>query len=350
MRALNPREEWEAIEPRILSPHAQLSSHSRGRARPEPLDPIRTEYQRDRDRILHSKAFRRLKHKTQVLFSPQGDHYRTRLTHTLEVAQIARTIGRALHLNEDLSEAIALGHDLGHPPFGHVGERALDSVYRDYDAAGFRHYIQSLRIVDTLEKDGKGLNLTYEVRDGIAHHSKGRKNIAASESVPETLEGQVVRIADRIAYINHDLDDAIRAGVLRLQDVPKRLTRILGSRHSRRIATIVADVVDHSAGKRRISISTSIGKAMDELKEFLFERVYLRPELHSEVERVDRLISFLFHHYLDHGPPNDHGFSRQSPSARARQACDYVAGMTDPFAIRTVAELLEPRAWRSEIV
>lgn len=344
-----PREEWEVVETRILSPYAQLSSRSRGRLRPEPRDPIRTEFQRDRDRILHSKAFRRLKLKTQVLFAPRGDHYRTRLTHTLEVSQIARTIGRALRLNEDLIEAIALGHDLGHPPFGHVGERALDSAYRRYDSAGFRHYLQSLRVVDVLEKDGKGLNLTHEVRDGIAHHSKGRDNLAATGVLPETLEGQVVRVADRIAYVNHDLDDAVRAGVLKPGDIPKRLTSALGDRHSRRIATIVTDVVENSAGRPHVAMSPAVRDAMDDLKEFLFEKVYVRPELHSEVERVNRLIYFLFDYFLDHDPRNGPSYKRLPVARRARQACDYVAGMTDRFALLTVSNLLLPESRGVEI-
>lgn len=340
------REEWEKIEGQILSPFAQRSFRSKGRLRPEPPDEIRTEYQRDRDRIIHSKAFRRLKHKTQVLFAPQGDHYRTRMTHTLEVSQIARTIGRALGLNEDLIEAIALGHDLGHTPFGHAGEQALDNVYRKYVPEGFRHYEQSLRVVDVLENEGKGLNLTFEVRDGILHHSKGRKDISEEGDLPATLEGQVVRISDRIAYINHDLDDALRAGLLCLKDVPKSILRVLGETHSRRIGTIVKDVVERSKGQSRISISPNIQQVMDQTKEFLYETVYLRDEHQEEWGKVERMITLLFDYFVERGLPGKPG-DRETPlPQRARDACDYVAGMTDQFALWTFHEIFEPRPWQ----
>jgi dGTPase len=244
------RERLEQLEYQILAPYATKSAESRGRPTPEPPDPVRTAFQRDRDRIIHSKAFRRLKHKTQVFLDPNEDHYRTRLTHTLEVAQIARTISRALRLNEDLTEAVALAHDLGHPPFGHTGEEALDAILRKYiPTARFRHYEQSLRVVDCIEKDGRGLNLTHEVREGIVGHSKGRADLTAHETQKTVhLEAAVVRIADRIAYLNHDLDDGIRAGLLTLNDLPRDLVKFLGDTHSGRIARMVMDVVEQSDG------------------------------------------------------------------------------------------------------
>jgi len=346
MSELHIREEWERIEDQILSPFAQRSYKSRGRLRPEPPDEIRTEYQRDRDRIIHSKAFRRLKHKTQVLFAPQGDHYRTRMTHTLEVSQIARTIGRALRLNEDLIEAIALGHDLGHTPFGHAGEKALDTAYRRYDPHGFYHFEQSLRVVDVLEREGKGLNLTFEVRDGILHHSKGRKDLSEESDLPATLEGQVVRLSDRVAYINHDLDDALRAGLLILEDVPKSILRVLGETHSSRIGTIVKDVVECSRGKEQISVSPAIQQAMDQLKEFLYETVYLRNEHQEEWGKVERMITLLFDYFVERGLPTQQNVREISLHQRARDACDYVAGMTDQFALWTFHEIFEPKPWQ----
>src|SRR5689334_8232831 len=258
---LTPRERQEQWEMDYLADWASKATLSRGRERPEPPDPVRTAFQRDRDRILHSKAFRRLKHKTQVFIDPEEDHFRTRLTHTLEVSQIARTIARALRLNEDLTEAIALAHDLGHPPFGHAGEDALDSVYKEFvPTAGFRHYEQSLRVVELLEtRDGRrGLNLTWEVRDGIAHHSKGRKNLADSGARASTLEGKVMRIADRIAYVNHDIDDAVRAGILRQSDLPKDTLSLLGKTHSERISRMVMDVIDFSDGRPEVDMSAEI--------------------------------------------------------------------------------------------
>src|SRR5207247_572688 len=283
---------------------AAKAALSRGRERPEPPDPVRTAFQRDRDRILHSKAFRRLKHKTQVFIDPEEDHFRTRLTHTLEVSQIARTISRALRLNEDLTEAIALAHDLGHPPFGHAGEEALDAVYRaDLPSAGFRHYEQSLRVVEVLEQQGDepGLNLTWEVRDGIAHHSKGRKDLSdTSDQRATTPEGQVMRIADRIAYINHDIDDAVRAGILQPNEMPIDCMEILGRTHSERITTMVIDVVQQSEGSPNIDMSTDISAATDHLKEFLFERVYWNPDRGSaELQKARRVVTDLFHLYME---------------------------------------------------
>ncbi|HSJ51167.1 MAG TPA: deoxyguanosinetriphosphate triphosphohydrolase, partial [Actinomycetota bacterium] len=265
------RERTEQIERETLSPHATLSSASKGRERDEPHDPLRTSFQRDRDRIVHSKAFRRLKHKTQVFLAPEGDHYRVRLTHTLEVSQIARTAARALRLNEDLTEAIALGHDLGHTPFGHLGEQAL-TPFLDRP---FRHSEQSLRIVDHLERDGRGLNLTWEVRDGIVNHTW-------SMPQPATGEAQVVRYADRIAYLNHDADDAVRAGVLEERDLPDEVVEVLGRTHSERIDTLVTDLVANSEASPEVHLSADVFGALDRLRDFLFERVYLRDQARTE--------------------------------------------------------------------
>src|SRR5579883_1319562 len=275
--SLTPRERQEQWELSYLAPWAAKAALSRGREKPEPPDSVRTAFQRDRDRILHSKAFRRLKHKTQVFIDPEEDYYRTRLTHTLEVAQIARTIARALRLNEDLTEAITLAHDLGHTPFGHGGEEALDEVLQEYvPGTRFRHYEQSLRIVDTLEKDGNGLNLTWEVRDGILGHSKGIKDLGIVEGIalPETLEGMVVRISDRIAYINHDIDDAIRAGVLKPADLPQEAIAILGKTHAKRIGTMVMNVILSSEKQPEVRMTGGILAATNRLKDFMYEKVY----------------------------------------------------------------------------
>ncbi len=294
----------EERERQSLSLFAMLSSNSRGRVRPENPDPIRTAFQRDRDRILHSKAFRRLKHKTQVFIDPGTDHYRTRLTHTLEVAQIARTIARALRLNEDLTEAITLAHDLGHTPFGHGGETALDEVLSEYvPGATFRHYEQSLRIVDILEKDGKGLNLTWEVRDGILGHSKGSKDlgIVSGEQMPDTLEGMVVRISDRIAYINHDIDDAFRAGVIGPADLPKDAIDILGVTHSKRISTMVTNVLLSSESRDFVAMTGEVLKATNQLKDFMFERVYtIDRRGNVEMSKAKFMLIQLFKLYMDH--------------------------------------------------
>ena len=335
------REDYEELEREILSPYAALAAESKGRQRSEEMDPIRTDYQRDRDRIIHSKAFRRLKHKTQVFIDPEEDHYRTRLTHTLEVSQIARTMSRALRLNEDLTEAIALAHDLGHTPFGHVGEQAIDEVLREYlPDARFHHAEQSLRVVDYLENKGKGLNLTWEVRNGIQHHSKGRSDLGIDLRGPSTLEGKVVRIADRIAYINHDIDDAIRAGVISDADIPEECTRIVGGRYSQRIATMVMDVITASAGKNSISISESHRRAMNTLKDFLFARVYTvdHPGL-VELREAGEMLKNLFRYFMSHPDeipvltPED----VSSIETRAVAVCDFIASMSDRYANKVFA-------------
>jgi dGTPase len=296
---------------------------------------MRTPFQRDRDRIVHSKSFRRLKHKTQVFVAPEGDHYRTRLTHTLEACGIARTVARALRLNEDLTEAIGLGHDLGHPPFGHAGEEALDAALRDRCGTGFRHNEHSLRVVDVLERDGEGLNLTEQVRDGILNHTGSRK--------PATLEGQIVKLVDRVAYINHDIDDALRAGILRLEDLPAEEIELLGPTGSQRIDTLVRDIVDHSEGAGEIRQGREVGQAMLRLRKFMFDRVYLGPKARSEHERVQRTMQGLFDHYLDH--PDE--IPEWDPGASDPQrVADYIAGMTDRFCIAKFTELTVPEESR----
>jgi len=329
------REHQERLEREFLAPYATCSSASRGRVRPEAPCPLRTEFQRDRDRIIHSRAFRRLKHKTQVFIAPERDHYRTRLTHTLEAAQIARTISRALRLNEDLTEAIALGHDLGHTPFGHAGESALDEVYREYDpTARFRHNEQSLRVVECLEANGAGLNLTWEVRDGILRHSKGREDLReeANGDEPATPEGRVVRISDRIAYINHDIDDAIAAGIIQAGDLPRAAIRLLGDTHAGRINTMVLDIVTRSEGSPEIRMSDAVREASNELKEFLFENVYGRDYGEpGEWERATRMLQQLFRFYMEH-PTEARIETELSVTERARRVCDFIAGMTDRYA------------------
>ena len=322
-----------------LSPHAVKSKLSRGRAKPEEPCPVRTAFQRDRDRIIHCKAFRRLKHKTQVFIAPLGDHYVTRLTHTLEVAQIARTIARALNLNEDLTEAIALGHDLGHTPFGHVGEDVLNELYHK----GFRHNEQSLRVVDFLENDGHGLNLTWEVRDGILNHSKERASIQGGEA--GTLEGEVVRISDSIAYINHDIDDAIRAGMLAEGDLPLAAITVLGNTRSLRINTMVVDIIERSwsvrsesRGKPAITMSPEILEATNTLREFLFERVYNIRSAQEESERAREIVRALYKYFKEHADklPSEYRFYSDELE---RRVVDYIAGMTDQYAMRTAEEL-----------
>src|SRR5512134_1755423 len=328
-----PRERIEQIERQTLSPHATLSAASKGRETEEPPDPLRTCFQRDRDRIVHSKAFRRLKHKTQVFLAPEGDHYRVRLTHTLEVSQIARTAARALRLNEDLTEAIALGHDLGHTPFGHLGEQALTPFL----GRPFRHNEQSLRIVEHLENDGAGLNLTWEVRDGIVHHPW-------STPKPATLEAQLVRFADRIAYINHDIDDAVRAGVLEVAELPADAVRVLGATHSDRIDTLVSDLVAQSDDRDEIALSAHVFAALDALRDFMFSEVYLRESARDDHERATKLIRDLFGYFLDHPdelPSEYHG----APGDLATHVADYISGMTDRYAIRTYEGLFLPRGW-----
>ncbi len=328
-----PRERTEEIERATLSPRATWSCASKGREREEPPDPLRTCFQRDRDRIVHSKAFRRLKHKTQVFLAPEGDHYRVRLTHTLEVAQIARTAARALRLNEDLVEAIALGHDLGHTPFGHLGEQALTPLL----GRPFRHSEQSLRVVDHLEREGRGLNLTWEVRDGIVNHPW-------SMPLPATLEGQVVRYADRIAYVNHDIDDAIRAGVLTEGDLPAGPLRVLGRTHGERIATLVQDLVAASWDAPEVRLSEDVGRALDELRAFMFERVYLREEVRSEQEKAVGMLRSLFCHYLEHPDEIPEEYHR-APGDLPTRVADHVAGMTDRYALRVYERLFLPRGW-----
>jgi dGTPase len=322
-----------------LSPHAAKSRYSRGRARPEEPCPVRTAFQRDRDRIIHSKAFRRLKHKTQVFIAPLGDHYVTRLTHTLEVAQIARTISRALNLNEDLTEAIALGHDLGHTPFGHVGEDVLNELYHK----GFRHNEQSLRVVDLLENDGHGLNLTWEVRDGILHHSKERESIRGGEA--GTLEGEVVRISDSIAYINHDIDDAIRAGMLSEGDLPLAAITVLGNTRSLRINSMVCDIIERCypamAGTRErpsITMSPEVLAATNALRDFLFERVYNVRSAQEESEKAREIIRTLYKYFKEHADKMPQEYRFYSDELE-RRVVDYIAGMTDQYAMRIVEEL-----------
>ncbi len=324
------REELEMREREYLSPYAVCSADTKGRDRPMTPCPLRTEFQRDRDRILHCKSFRRLKFKTQVFIAPEGDHYRTRLTHTLEVSQVARTLARALRLNEDLTEAIALGHDLGHTPFGHSGERSLNRLTHD----GFRHNEQSLRVVEVLE-GGEGLNLTREVRDGILRHSGQLK--------PETLEGECVARADRIAYINHDIDDAIRAGVLREFEIPQDLLRVLGETHGQRIDTMISDIVRESAGQRHLKMSAPVQQASDAMRSFLFERVYLDEWRQAEEEKCDHVIVSLFEYFMEH--PGQMPLEYVQISYRdgtERAVTDYLACMSDRYAIRMYQNLFIP--------
>ncbi len=324
-------ERLQAWEEAQLSPLAARSYPAR-RVVPEEDSPMRTPFQRDRDRIVHSKAFRRLKHKTQVFISPEGDHYRTRLTHTLEAAGIARTVARALALNEDLTEAIALGHDLGHPPFGHVGEGVLDASLRERFGIEFRHNHHSLRVVERIERDGAGLNLTEQVRDGILRHTGPEE--------PATLEGRIVRLVDRIAYINHDIDDAIRAGVIVRDELPEDEIAILGDTGSRRIDTLVRDVVERSAGTGTIVQGQEIGAAMDRLRTFMFDRVYLGPAARSEHPRIERMLRTLFDYYAEHPPP-----ALVAGASPPERVVDYLAGMTDRFAVRVFAELSVPQGF-----
>ena len=330
---MNIRESIEQMEKQNLCSAAVLVCESKGRAVPEEKCPLRTDFQRDRDRIIHSNAFRRLKHKTQVYLAPEGDHYRTRLTHTLEVSQIARTIARALRLNEDLTEAISLGHDLGHTPFGHAGERALNDVA----ASGFRHYEQSLRIVDKLEKDGYGLNLTAEVRDGILCHTKGTEAF--------TAEGRIVRIADHIAYMNHDIDDSIRAGVLTEDDIPREVSSVLGTGHAARINALITDLVQNSENGN-ITFSDRFRRVYDILLEFLFDNIYHNRVVKGEESKAEAMIKHLFEHYLM--------YPEQLPGAYAgtrltegdeRAILDYISGMSDRYAVNQFLSLTVPRAW-----
>lgn len=361
---LTPRERQEQWERLSLASWAARAAETQGRVIPERDDPVRTAFQRDRDRILHSKAFRRLKHKTQVFIDPEEDHFRTRLTHTLEVAQIARTIARALRLNEDLTEAVALAHDLGHPPFGHAGEEALDAAYREFVPDGrFRHHAHSLRVVELLEtgtggsarpEDGPatprppGLNLTWEVRDGIARHSKGRKDLAdTSEEPAATLEGRVVRIADRVAYINHDIDDALRAHVITHRDLPEEPMLLLGRTHSDRIARMVIDIVECSDDRPLVTMSPAIAAATDTLKEFMFERVYWNAATgNQDLRKAQHVIHSLFRLYMDRPEKLAGGAVLQSLPIqdRAQRICDFIAGMTDRYAINCFVRHFVPKS------
>lgn len=327
------REEIQRREREDLAPWAARSAETKGRKHPEAECPLRTPYQRDRDRVIHCKSFRRLKHKTQVFLSPEGDHYRTRLTHTLEVSQIARTIARALRLNEDLTEAVALAHDLGHTPFGHAGERALNALLPN----GFRHYEQSVRVIGRLEKDGRGLNLTYEVANGVLCHTDGLE--------AETAEGRVVRWADRIAYINHDIDDAIRAGVLREEDIPRDITDKLGHNKTQRLTTLIASVVENSV-EGRIGMDPETKERYEALQAFMHEAVYRNEYAKKEEKKVPHIIHSLFTYFLQHPqalPGYMQAIAREEGPQRA--ACDYVAGMTDHFAVAKYQELFIPKAW-----
>lgn len=342
------REQLEAREREVLAPQAAKSAESRGRLRAEPEDDVRPAFQRDRDRIIHCKAFRRLKHKTQVFFAPTGDHYRTRLTHTLEVSQIARTIAKVLRLHEELTEAIALGHDLGHTPFGHAGERVIDRLM----PGGFNHYEQSLRIVDALENDGRGLNLTWEVRDGIAKHSKGKSGapVGMDDALrASTLEGQIIRVADLIAYVNHDIDDATRAGLLKPEDLPRQPIGILGSSSSARISTLVRDVVTETlaSGLSGIRMTEPVLGAVLQLRGFLFDAVYENTIATAEFKKAADILSGLWQkvrdcpdQFLDARTVEHEGLD-----AAAR---DFVAGMTDRYAVRLFEQLFIPKPWAIE--
>ena len=331
------REELELLEHTQLSPRAAFSNESKGRNRAEvesELD-VRTCYQRDTDRIVHCKAFRRLMHKTQVFLQPEGDHYRTRMTHTIEVSRIGRTIARALNLNQDLTEAIAMGHDLGHTPFGHAGEAALSQCLGEE----FCHNAQSLRVVDLLENNGAGLNLTYEVRMGILGHT--------GEYVPETLEGQIVRISDRIAYVNHDIDDAIRAGIMDGNDIPGSIANVLGNNHSQRINTLVCDIITASRDSDTIVLSPTVGQALLDLRSFLFEKVYRNPVAKGEESKAKEMLHRLYEYYYAHPEALPADFQPQlSFDGMGRTVCDYIAGMTDNYAVDKFTELFTPQGWQ----
>ncbi len=321
------------IESKYLSKYACKSADTKGRARPMDSCPLRTEFQRDRDRIIHCKAFRRLKHKTQVFLSPEGDHYRTRLTHTLEVSQIARTISRALRLNEDLTESIALGHDLGHTPFGHAGEQALQTFYK-----AFEHNKQSLRVVDVLEYDFKGMNLTHEVRDGILHHK--------SSGTPCTLEGYVVSYSDRIAYINHDIDDAVRGGVITEAELPESFVKVLGRRHGVRINNMILDIVNNSYGKNKITQSDAFSNAMTGLRQFMFEKVYIKSQAKTEEAKAIEMIKYLYEYYHKNTDRLPNQFRELMERFETEQViCDYIANMTDRYAVAMFENLFIPKSW-----
>lgn len=326
-----PREYTEQLEKKALSEYACLASESMGRIRAETKCPLRTDFQRDRDRIIHCNAFSRLKQKTQVFLNPTGDHYRTRLTHTLEVSQIARTISRALRLNEDLTEAIALGHDLGHTPFGHAGEAVLNEI----SPGGFRHYRQSLRVVDYIEKDGRGLNLTYEVRDGILKHT---------DDIAVTKEGYIVRLADAIAYINHDIEDAVRAGVIQNEDLPEDVVKVLGKTKSQRITSLVSSLVKNGADK--IRFDPEIEYAQERLKDFMFINVYKNPKCKSEESKAKIMIEKLYRYFLERPEKLPEEYLRLADRFDKNTAvCDYVAGMTDKYCTNLFIELYVPKGW-----
>ena len=331
------REEIEQWENRYLSPYASKSMDSQGRDIEEEECDIRPVYQRDRDRILHSNSFRRLKDKTQVFLAPEGDHYRTRLTHTLEVSQNARTIAKALRLNEDLTEAIALGHDIGHTPFGHAGERALARVCPE----GFEHNVQSVRVVEVLEKRGAGLNLTREVRDGILNHK--------TKGMPSTLEGKIVRYSDKIAYIHHDMDDAIRGKILCEEDIPKELRNTLGDTTTKRFDCFTHDIIRNSEDKDDICMSAEISEAMKELRQFMFDNVYTNPRVKSEETKAERLVEFLYDHYLhnlDKLPEEYTALIQKRGTSPERAVCDYVSSMSDRYAVAMFNDLFLPNSWR----
>lgn len=326
------REQTERIERETLSRHAALAENSRGRVSPEPQDELRTVYQRDRDRIIHCKSFRRLMNKTQVFLSPEGDHYRTRLTHTLEVSQIARTIARALRLNEDLTEAIALSHDLGHTPFGHAGERALNKLV----PGGFRHYEHSVRVVEKLEKNGRGLNLTAEVKDGILCHTSGKEAF--------TMEGRIIRWADKIAYINHDIDDAISAGCIRESDIPREITDVIGHSKTERITSLIGSIITNTE-ENVIKMDEATYEAYINLHNFMYKSVYLNDYAKVEEKKVPNLIGTLFEHFMevDNLPSNLRMIAEEDGCEKA--AADYIAGMTDRYAVEYYENLFVPKAW-----
>ncbi len=334
MNIRQTQEEWEKTQ---LSRYAALSSKSAGRVVPEAECDIRTAFQRDRDRILHCKSFRRLKHKTQVFLAPEGDHYRTRLTHTLEVAQIGRTIARALRLNEDLTEAIALGHDLGHTPFGHCGERVLNEIC----PFGFRHYEQSIRVVEFLEKDGVGLNLSAEVKDGILNHR--------TDGHPSTLEGKIIRLSDKIAYINHDIDDAIRGGILKEDDLPSEYTDILGHSTKERLNRLIHDIIYESMDKDDIYMSDSTGHAMTELRKFMFDSVYLNPAAKSEEVKASKMLKEMYWYFTSHYeeiPEEFRNIEAVRGESEERAVCDYIAGMSDQYAVNMFKKIFIPVSWK----
>lgn len=328
------RQEIEEREKQFLSPHAALSAESRGRRQKEKECEFRTAFQRDRDKIIHCKSFRRLKHKTQVFISPVEDHYRTRLTHTLEVAQIARTIARALRLNEDLAEAIALGHDLGHTPFGHAGEYVLDDILREFYGRRFYHNEQSVRVVEVIEKDGKGLNLCREVIDGIRNHTP-------DDPQPATLEGQIVRLSDRIAYLRHDIEDAIRAGILKEKDLPKKPMRAIGKKV---LDQLVSSIIKNSLGKAKIKMDKEVQEAMDKLYEFMYKNVYTNPLAKLEEVKIPELMRQLFRHY-HYDAAFQKGFN--SEEGQLQHTIDFIAGMTDRYAINKFEDLFVPDEWRA---